>query len=604
MKHIAIIDFGSQYTHLIGRKVREFGVLSRIYHHDVMAEELRKEEVVGIIFSGGPQSVNDDNSPKIDETILSLKIPILGICYGHQLIAYLLGGRVNSGKEGEYGRAEIQIKNKKGIFQGLNDFSQVWMSHWDEVVELPAGFELTASSTACDICAMANFEKNIYSVQFHPEVKHSRQGGEMLENFVLKICNATKNWKVKDQVDDLLELIREKVGKRKVFILVSGGVDSNVAFALLNKALGTERVIGLYIDNGFMRLGESRRIAQRFEDLGYDNLRIVDASDYFIEKMTGLIDPEEKRAVIGQAFLDVKELEVEKLKLNKDDWILGQGTIYPDIIESGGSKNADKIKTHHNRVAAIEKLIEQGLVIEPLEDFYKDEVRKIGQVLGLPEVLIKRHPFPGPGLAIRCLCFKVGIEIDIEVEKEVVQGFVKDNFQELNSQFLPIKSVGVQGDNRTYAHPILLWGVDDWEELDRSSSKITNSLKEVNRCLLWLNPHPHKEFNFPEDERFLTKKRLDILRQVDDLVHRRIREFGIYDEIWQFPVVLLPVVDCSEKEAVVLRPIVSIDGMTLDFYRMKRRFLEQLTMEILQIEEVGNVFYDITNKPPGTTEWE
>lgn len=606
MKHIAIIDFGSQYTHLIARSIREMKVLAKIYHEDVNLEELKKT-AEGIILSGGPQSIYDKNSPKINKQIFDLNLPILGICYGHQLIADYFGGKVKPGESGEYGRTKIFIEDHSGVFENVSRETQIWMSHWDEVSELPEGFRRTAYSEEEAITAMANSEKKIYSVQFHPEVEHSVEGGKMLENFVLRICQAPQDWKVENLVDDLVGKIKKQVGNKKVFILVSGGVDSNVAFALLNKALGKDRVIGLYINNGFMRLNESERLKERFERLGYDNLRMVDASETFLRNVENIFEPEEKRKIIGQTFLDIKDAEVDKLELESEHWILGQGTIYPDIVESGGTKHADKIKTHHNRVDAIQELIDKGLVIEPLDDFYKDEVRKIGKMLDLPPELVDRHPFPGPGLSIRCLCYRGGEVDDITIAQEKVSAFVKENFQGLNERLLPIKSVGVQGDNRTYAHPLVLWGKNEWDELDDNSSKITNALREVNRCLLWLNPQSDVKFKLVNEDSFLTKERLDILREVDDIVTRNIREAGVYDEIWQFPVVMIPITqegNTDQRESIVLRPIVSRDAMTLHFYPIQKELLQKIVEEILATEKVSNVFFDITNKPPGTIEWE
>jgi len=407
-------------------------------------------------------------------------------------------------------------------------------------------------------------------------------------------------------VAELEENIRKQVGDKKVFILVSGGVDSSVAFALLTKTLGEERVRGLYIDTGFMRADESEEIKKGFADSGMRNFTAVDASATFFHNLKNIFEPEQKRAIIGQTFLDVKDAQIKKLGLNDDDWLLGQGTIYPDIIESGGSQNAQKIKTHHNRVDAIKKMISEGKVIEPLIDFYKFEVRLVGKKLGLPDNLINRHPFPGPGLAIRCLCHQSGKNDDVSfIQREVDELFAK-KYSAFSQQVLPIKSVGVQGDNRTYAHPLVVWGENDWDALDMLSSYTTNTVKNINRVLLLLNPSTQQKpaFTLAPHDVFLTPERIEILREIDDIVHRHIKTAGIYDDIWQFPVVLVPLVDEQGRESIGLRPFNSRDVMTVHFYRMDKKILDNLIVKILATGKISQIFYDLTNKPPGTTEWE
>lgn len=604
MKHIAILDFGSQYTHLISRNVREFNVLSKIYHHDVSAQEI-KGKVWGIIISGGPQATYDENSIKVDPEIFNLNVPILGICYGHQLIAHMLGGEVRPGEMREYGRAKIKIEKDAKIFQGIDNGNQVWMSHGDTVMKTPNGFTTIASTDDCSITAMANEEKNIYGLQFHPEVVHTENGAAMLKNFVLGICQATPDWKMDDIITDLEGKIRNQVGEKKVFVLCSGGVDSSVAFALLTRALGKERVVGLYIDTGFMRSGESEEIMENFRQVGFDNIKNIDASDEFFGRLVKIYDPEEKRKIIGQTFLDVKDNIAKELNLNSEEWLLGQGTIYPDTIESGATKNADKIKTHHNRVDAIQKMIERGLVVEPLVDFYKDEVREIGKLIGLPKALLARHPFPGPGLAIRALCFdKEKEENNLEKVKEEIEKIYGEEFDYIKKKLLPIKSVGVQGDNRTYAHPLAVWGENDWEKLHRLSVRTTNSIRGINRVILLLNNKENNDFQLLQSSTYLTRERIKILREMDGIVNEIVQKAGIYDNIWQFPVVLIPLTDGSKKESIVLRPINSRDAMTLNFYRMEKEIIDEIVEKISSTGKISHIFYDITDKPPGTTEWE
>lgn len=608
MQHIAVLDFGSQYTHLITRRIRELNVLAQIYPHDVAAEELAGPDVSGIILSGGPQSVYDERSLTVDPAIFTLEKPVLGICYGHQLAAKLLGGTVAPGTTREYGRAALTPAGASSLLQGIASPSTVWMSHGDTVTKLPAGFTAIGSTDDCPVAAMANEARRIYGIQFHPEVHHSAEGATIVANFVLSICQAERNWKIEDIVAHIMDDIKARVGSKSVFVLVSGGVDSTVAFALLTRALGRERVRGLYIDTGFMRKDESAEISAEimagFREAGFDNLTLHDAHELFYERLTGIVEPEEKRRIIGQTFLDVKDEIGKKLNLSPETWLLGQGTIYPDTIETGGTKNADVIKTHHNRVDAIQKLIEAGKVIEPIADFYKDEVRHIGRLLGLPARLIERHPFPGPGLAIRELCYAPGQDLPPipAAERERLAAIAAEAGAQ--SYILPVQSVGVQGDNRTYAHPAVLWGISAWNELDRVATRLTNALRAVNRALLWLNP---TDISALTDAALipaaLTPERTRLLQEIDALVHERIRTAGHYHELWQFPVILVPF-GADGKESVVLRPTVSQEAMTAHFAPLPYELVQRISNDIVATGRISFVFYDVTNKPPGTIEWE
>jgi GMP synthase (glutamine-hydrolysing) len=505
----------------------------------------------------------------------------------------------------EYGRAKLTLSDKTALFAGVKKTTEVWMSHGDSVLKVPKNFSVVAATPDCPVTAMGDEKKQIYGVQFHPEVDHTIEGRKMLENFVLKIARAEKNWEIKDLVVHLTDKIKKQVGKKKVLVLVSGGVDSNVVFALLTEALGKERVKGLYIDTGFMRKNESQEIIRNFQKIGFDNLEVIDASETFFGNLKGVYEPEAKRKIIGQTFLDVKDAVSKKLKLNEKEWLLGQGTIYPDIIESGGTKNADKIKTHHNRVDAIQKMIDLGLVVEPLVDFYKYEVRQIGRLLKLPRNLIERHPYPGPGLAIRVLCLDPNQpQENLKETRTKVKKFFQNNYPKLESVLLPIKSVGVQGDNRTYAKTLAIWKESAWKKLDWISAGATNSVREINRVVLLLNPPKKADFRVSNADLSVTMKRVEILREVDAIVTKIILEEKIYDKIWQFPVVLIPISDESGKESIVLRPVNTRDLMTLNFYPMEKRVLQKMTKAILATGKVSYVFYDITNKPPGPTEWE
>ena len=594
MQHIAILDFGSQYTHLIARRIRDLGVLSKIYPTDIAAADL-PSDAIGIILSGGPQSVYDANGPTIDEGLLNLGKPILGLCYGHQLLAQLLGGEVKGGATREYGRAAFNVYSQSPLLQNIPPNSTVWMSHGDTVTKLGAGFRTIGSTDDCFNAAVANENKKIYGLQFHPEVRHTRHGAAILSNFVFKICQAEANWKIGDLLADLILKIQNQAQDKKVFLLVSGGVDSNVCFALLEKALGKKRVYGLHIDTGFMRQDESQLVVSSLAQAGYSNLHNYDARAEFFERLKDVSEPEEKRKIIGQAFLDIKDKVAADLDLAGEEWLLGQGTIYPDTIESGGTKHADKIKTHHNRVDAITKLIAEGRVIEPLVDFYKDEVRALGRLLGLANELIDRHPFPGPGLAIRVLCN------DGQSSKPHPNPLLSKG-EGIHSFVLPIRSVGVQGDNRTYAHPLVIWGESDWTKLDTLSSHITNTNHNINRVLLCLNPQPD-DITGELQTAFLTPERVELLRHIDALVNKEIIAAKLSGAIWQFPVVLIPF-GAGEKESIVLRPIISEEAMTAHFARLPKNLLQSIVDKILATNKISYVFYDITNKPPGTIEWE
>lgn len=599
MEKIIVLDFGSQYTHLLARRIRQLNVYSEIVPADINAEKINGNEIKGIILSGGPRSVDEKNAPDCDSQIFNLGLPVLGLCYGHHLIAKHLGGQVTPGKTKEYGLAQLKVINKNSLFKNLDDSETVWMSHGDRVEKLPDGFITIGSTNDCPISAMANEEKKIFGLQFHPEVTDTVHGMKILKNFV-DICGCKKNWKIKDFIEEQIKEIKNLVGSKKVFLLISGGVDSTVCFVLLNKALGKEKVYGLFVDNGFIRKNEAGLVKESLEKIGLDNFHIANAEDKFLKAVENIYDPEKKREIIGETFLKVKEEEIEKLNLNPDEWILGQGTIYPDTIETGGTKEADKIKTHHNRVEAVQKLIKQGKVIEPLKELYKDEVRKVGLELGLPKDLVYRHPFPGPGLAVRCLCLKQKEEIKnlAEIKKQLAE-ILKNT--EYRGKILPLKSVGVQGDFRTYKHPVVLIGPADWNKLEELSTKITNNIKELNRVLYLLKPGKLEEINIKENS-YLTKKRLDTLRESDYIAMKALAENNLMQKVWQMPTVLIPL--GKKEESIVLRPIESENVMTVRFSKLPWNVVRQTAGDISNLEAIDYIFFDITHKPPGTVEWE
>ncbi len=596
MEKIAVLDFGGQYTHLIANRIRRLGVYSEIVHNDVTPEELNGFK--GIIFSGGPHSVFEKDSPLVDAKVLELGIPVLGICYGHQLISQTLGGVVRPGNQKEYGLAFIK-PSKSPLFEGLSDHEQMWMSHGDAVEELPANFDVIATTPECTAAAVQNLEKKIFGVQFHPEVTDSLSGMKMLENF-LDICGCAKDWTSENFVAELSAQVEREAKGKKVFLLVSGGVDSTVAFALLNKVLGPDRVMGLHIDNGLMRHGESDDILDFMKASGFDNLHIYDAADEFLDVLKGKFEPEDKRNIIGTEFIEVKTRAQAKLDLNADEWLIAQGTIYPDTIESAGTKHADKIKTHHNRVDVILEMMEKGLIIEPLAMLYKDEVRALGEALGIPHDLVWRHPFPGPGLGVRCLCSN-GVEEKIsDAEKATIAE--KAGAAGYESVCLPVKSVGVQGDGRTYAHPVVIFGERDYKKLDIVSTSLTNLVKGINRVIFGIHTEGDKSYRLIEG--YCTKDRLDKLRAIDHVVTQAIHATGEYSTIWQMPVVLLPLVNSNGDETVVLRPITSQEAMTARFYPLSDKAIKMIIDGVRNIKGLGDVFLDVSNKPPGTIEWE
>ena len=579
-----MLDTGGQYTHLIARRVRELGVYADVQPSDTPASDLRGRK--GIIISGGPASVLESGSPDIDPNLLGSGIPVLGICYGHQLIARHLGGRVETGSRGEYGLAHLSVSCNDALWAGVQN-SQIWMSHFDIVAAVPAGFRIIGCSEVSGVAAMSDPERKLFGIQFHPEVVHTHAGRRVLENFAFSICGAVKDWDVSRRVPVVEEQIRGTVGDQSVFFFVSGGVDSTVAYTLCLRALGSERVFGIYVDTGLMRKAETEFVRGIFSELGARNFLVDSAAGEFLTALNGIYDPEEKRLAIGEQFVKVQERILATEHFLDGRWILGQGTIYPDTIESGGTAKADLIKTHHNRVAGIQALIDSGRIVEPLSSFYKDEVREIGRELGVPERFLSRHPFPGPGLAIRCLCSERNGTVT-----EIPDGFL-----------LPIRTVGVQGDARSYRNVLALARKPTPTDVETIAPALTNSRSDINRVVA-LCGAKERLASLTIFEAAITKERLDILREADAVVREFCSKTGFEDQVWQFPVVLLPAGTKEAPESVVLRPINSVDGMTADVVLMPLEMIDELTQQILAIPQVAAVFYDLTHKPPGTIEWE
>lgn len=597
MEKIAVLDSGGQYCHLIARKVRELGVYAEILPIESSPAKLRSYK--GVIISGGPSSVFDAGCPRAPQSLFRIKKPILGICYGHQLMAQSMNGVVEQGKAQEFGRADIRVSGADPIFRGLPKKQRVWMSHGIHVAEPPVGFTVLADTSDCAVAAMGDVDRSYYGFQFHPEVVHTKYGSEILKNFVVGVCGCKQDWHPEDRVEQLIRRIRREAHGRRVLFFMSGGVDSTVAYALTVRALGTDTVHGVYVDTGFMRHGETEQIEAAFKKLGLGGLQTFDAKKQFFGGLKGVTDPEEKRAIIGQAFVDVQDEVVEGEEHRDHDWLLGQGTIYPDTIESGGAGQAAVIKTHHNRVERIQEMIAEGRILEPLAEFYKDEVRVLGRALGLPKALVDRHPFPGPALAIRVMCSPKTLEMEPDAE---IDGLAKQSGY--RAFLLPLRSVGVQGDSRSYAKLTVLWGGElDYKKLLPLATDITNRYRRTNRIVALVGRKRIRPEEWKIRKSTLTRSRVALLQEADRIVTDFLRSEGLYSKIWQAPVVLLPF-SRGKGETVALRPITSVDGMTAEVARLNPAKVLALAAQISKLDGVDAVMYDLSHKPPSTIEWE
>jgi len=591
---IVVLNAGGQYCHLIARRIRELGV------HAVVADIGRSAKDLvgarGIIISGGPASVLEPSSPRVDPGIYELGVPVLGICYGHQLIAHDLRGRVRAGTTKEYGHSSLRHE-KSPLFSGLpaRDLT-VWMSHGDTVVGVPDGFETIGSTGDCAIAAMQHPARRLFGLQFHPEVVHTEFGIDIYRNFVFDVCGCTRDWDPRAQVEQVMADIRAKSAGRKVFFLISGGVDSTVAFYCCYRALGPGRVLGLYVDTGFMREGDAEAIEHLVREAGREAIHVADRSADFLGRLAGVTNPERKRTIIGDTFVAVQEAEFARLGLREDEWLLGQGTIYPDTIESGGAKHSAKIKTHHNRVERIQALIEQGKVIEPLVEFYKDEVRVLGEQLGLPHEVVWRHPFPGPGLAVRCVCS------DVEAHVEPASMPLPEGAR---GWIVPVRTVGVQGDERSYSNMLAIESLTDLDAAGAFARQVTNEHRSINRvAMVAYRRQGQGVAGLAIRPSSLTRERIALLREADDIVTRIVRKHSLYDAIWQFPVGMIPLGSAAGRETIVLRPVNSRDGMTADFAKLPPAVVEEIAEALAQLAPIDAVLYDVTNKPPATIELE
>jgi GMP synthase (glutamine-hydrolysing) len=594
VSQIVVLNAGGQYCHLIARRIRELGVHATVADIDTPAAALGTAR--GIIISGGPASVVEASSPSVDPAIYELGVPILGICYGHQLLARDLAGRVEPGVTKEYGHSALHAGDCL-LFRGVPTRElRVWMSHGDTVVDIPPGFSIVGETDDCKVAAMEDRARRLFGLQFHPEVVHTDHGLEILRTFVADVCRCIGDWDPRARLEQVMETIRTTAGDRNVFFLISGGVDSTVAFYLCARALGPDRVLGLYVDTGFMRESDADAMHYLERAVGRKAVHVADRSADFFAALEGVTNPERKRAIIGDAFVDVQEDEFAKLGLCERDWLLGQGTIYPDTIESGGARHAAKIKTHHNRAPRIQALIDAGRVIEPLVEFYKDEVRVLGEQLGLPHDVVWRHPFPGPGLAVRCVCADAGAAMQATsiALPPGVRGFI-----------VPVRTVGVQGDERSYSNLLAVEGAGGIEAAGTLARRVTNEHRTINRVVDVV----HRRAGRPLDSlaiqpATLTRERVALLREADARVTKVVRAHGIDDTIWQFPVGMLPLGAEAGRETIVLRPVSSRDGMTAEYARLPEPVIRDIAQALATLSRVDAVVYDVTNKPPATIELE
>lgn len=617
MEKLAILDCGGQYTKVIDRRVRELGVKSDILPINVKAEEL--QEYQSIILSGGPNNISDKQRLSFDEKIFELGKPILGICYGMQLMSDHFGGIIDSNIVKEYGQNEIWVDTTMPIFDGMTENQKVLMSHGDTVKNVPNGFKVIGKSGEA-IAAIGNEEKRMYGLQFHPEVDLTEEGMKILENFIRRVAKYQDFYALDDRIETSIKMIREKVGDNKVVVLVSGGVDSAVTAALLVKALNPDNVYAIHIDSGFMRKNESDVICENLKKLGLKNLIRENAKDTFfntvvevegkkIGPLVDTIDPETKRQIIGEIFIRIANNVIERLGLDPEHTFIAQGTLRPDLIESGNpeiSGFAHKIKTHHNDVAIVREARKKGLIVETNSDWHKDEVRKVARMLGLEESIASRQPFPGPGLAIRLLCHDKSEEVVITQEEvDKINAIVNPKGEK--AQIIPIKSVGVQGDARSYRNLGILYGngMDfDWDNVTTVAKQVTDSINTINRIGYILNV---KDVNQKIEcfDMKINDECVDLLRELDKIVTSNLEG----SKVNQTFAVLLPI-GITKKYSVAIRTFVTNDFMTgrpgKIGTEVDKKMIEKAVKEIEDnfSDKIEFVIYDVTSKPPATCEWQ
>ncbi len=602
MSKVYVLDFGGQYTQLISRRIRGLNVYSEVSPSEIPAYRMR--DANGIVLSGGPSSVNDEGAPHCDPEIFNLGIPVLGICYGMQLMAKRFGGKVGTAETREYGNTDIRLKRRSGLFLGASDEESVWMSHGDSVLTTGCGgFEALATTKSGLIASMANEAKRLYGVQFHPEVTHTKKGNRMLGNFLFGICGCYPDWTMENYIAKAGRDVRDHVGDGRVLVLASGGVDSSVAATLIAQELGPDRVYALHVDNGLMRLDESEQVGKALRSAGVKNLRVANRSHDFLRALDGVTEPQKKRGIIGDMFVEVMESELGGMGLDWENLYLAQGTLYTDRIESGEGvgKKADQIKLHHNLAPKIMELKSKGLVVEPNSGIYKDEVRAVGELLGLPDELVWRHPFPGPGLGIRVISNHYRPD-DFDMVDSKVSEIAGDHG--LEGYTVPIATVGVQGDSRTYRNLAVIKGRRNPKVLRNVAGEVVENTP-INRVVYML---ADMESSSRADVG-LNPGTLSLLRGADDAANRLLDRYGIYREISQMPVVIYDHHDRSGRKgpAIGLRPVKTDDFMTaspaVPGEDMPWEYFNDVCRQVGDLG-IGKVVFDITDKPPGTIEWE
>jgi len=620
MEKVLILDFGGQYTQLIAKIVRKCNVFSEIVDCDFEIESIKQDpSVKGIILSGGPDSVYEKDAPYIDKELLSLNIPVLGICYGMQLINHVLGGNIIHGSDTikEYGKTEIFLNNKHKLFSGLRDKITVWMSHGDSVDKknLAKGFTQIANSKH-HAAAIADDSRNIYGVQFHPEVTHTPQGKEIISNFVHEICRCKSEWTMGNYIEECKQYIKETVKDNDVICFVSGGVDSAFTAAVLSQTNEIGKVHNVYVE-ALMRKNETEEVIESLKQANI-NLKIVKAEDRFIAALKYTSDPEEKRNIIGNLFGQIQGEVIKELNLDSNKTFLAQGTLYTDLIESGkgvGNKAA-KIKSHHNvGCAFIEELRERGKIVEPNRLIFKDEVRLAAREIGLPDNISQRQPFPGPGLGVRIVN---GNKEWVDEEFCEINRKVSKIAKEigLEGHIVPIKTVGVQGDGRTYSFLAVLRGERDWNKIQKAAKKIPEEVHEVNRIVYDLNSNKISRKKFTEIiPATVTRETIDLLKDIDYEGREIIKKHGFIDKITQTIFILFGSdIHKTGKISVALRAITTDDFMTVnpvepeisknEKANMSWECLQELYDTLLSKYNVGAFVIDVTSKPPATTCWE
>lgn len=619
---VVILDCGAQYGKVIDRRVRELCVYSDILPLDTDPAKLSKYKA--IIISGGPQSVYGAEAPKYNKGIFDLGLPIFGICYGMQLLVHVNSGSIHKKTVREDGQFFIDLEESCPLFKGLGERTEVLLTHGDSIQEpLPEGFKVAARSVSGIVAAISNQDRQQYGVQFHPEVDLTVEGNKMFENFLFEICKLKPNFTMVSRKVAAIEEIRSTVGDQKVLCLVSGGVDSSVCAALLQAAIPADRIFALHVDLGFMRKDESRNVKLALDKIGLD-LKVVDAAEEFAnatttigdlttDRLCSTLNPEHKRKIIGDTYMRVAEKEVRKLGLKAEEVFLAQGTLRPDLIESAStiaSTNATVIKTHHNDTALVRQLRDQGRIIEPLKNYHKDEVRALGEDLGLPHPLVWRQPFPGPGLAIRIIC--ADAPFTLPSDNDTINELKTYNTDKISTTLLPCRTVGVQGDSRSYSNLCALScdGAPEWSELFQIAKAIPKKLHTVNRVIYAHGAKVPEERLLEITPTRLTKDVVKQLQEADSIVNEILLEYDLVAKLSQVPVVLFPVHFGEDgKRSVCIRTFITNDFMTgvpaIPGNQIPSEALNKMFTRILkEVDGIARVCYDLTAKPPATTEWE